>query len=104
MAEEFNPETASMEDLRKAAEAEAAKASTNTTTEVVDEHAAETTEVVDEPKTFFAERTIDLGDGAGVQVFRGKGASREEALEDMGDKLADAQRHATAKIRDLGKK
>lgn len=100
---EFDPETASMEDLRLAAEAEAAKASTTTTTTVVEPTVVEQPEVVDEPKTFFAERTIDLGDGAGVQVFRGKGDSREEALEEMGDKLADAQRHATAKIRELGK-
>jgi len=101
----FDPETASMDDLRKAAEVEAAKASTDTTTFVVDPPAnvVPLDPTADEPKVFFAERTIDLGDGAGVQVFRGKGASREEALEEMGDKLAEAQRHATAKIRELGK-
>lgn len=94
-------ETMSFDELRLAAEAEASKAST---TAVVEPPVTVTDPVVvDEPKTFFAERTIDLGDGAGVQVFRGKGANREEALEDMGDKLADAQRHATVKIRELGK-
>lgn len=93
-----DPEQMSMEDLRKAAEAEAAKASTKT--EEVD---TEEKEVVEEPKTYFSERTIDLGDGAGVQVFKGKGATREEALEDVADKLAEAQKHASAKIRELSK-
>ena len=41
------------------------------------------------------EREIDLGDGSGVQVFRG--ATPEELL----DKLAEAQVHATRKIREL---
>lgn len=38
---------------------------------------------------------IDLEDGSGVQVF--KGATQQELI----DKLADAQKHATIKIREL---
>jgi len=96
-------ETISMDDLRKLAEEEAAKAST--TTSIVEEAKPEEVkevveEVVEQPKTFFSERTIDLGDGAGVQVFKGKGDTREAALEDLSDKLAEAQKNATKKIRE----
>ena len=96
-------DTISMDDLRKLAEEEAAKAST--TTPIVEEAKPEEVkevvkEVVEQPKTFFSERTIDLGDGAGVQVFKGKGDTREAALEDLSDKLAEAQKNATKKIRE----
>lgn len=40
------------------------------------------------------QRTIDLGDGAGVQVFEGA------SLEELVDKLAKAQENATRKIRE----
>lgn len=40
------------------------------------------------------QRTIDLGDGAGVQVFEGK------TMEELIDNLAKAQEHATRKIRE----
>jgi hypothetical protein len=56
------------------------------------------------PKAYQAERTIDLGDGSGVQLFRGKGESREAALEDLADKMATAQFNATKKIRELNEK
>lgn len=48
--------------------------------------------VVTEPTSY--SRTIDLGDGSGAQVFTA--ATKDELL----DKLADAQKHATIKIRD----
>lgn len=98
-------ETISMDELRKLAEEEARKATTTTTT--TEEAVTTTTEEEEEEETkgpFFAERSIDLGDGAGVQVFKGKGDTREAALEDLSDKLADAQKHATKKIRDLSAK
>jgi hypothetical protein len=44
---------------------------------------------------FPCQKTIDLGDGKGVQVFKGK------SWEEVSDKLVEAQRHATAKIREL---
>src|SRR6266704_5157746 len=51
--------------------------------------------VEDEPVLY--RREIDLGDGSGTQVFEG------ETLEELVDKLADAQKHATRKIRDLNR-
>lgn len=52
-----------------------------------DEKPAEQEEVI-------YERTIDLGDGSGVQVFEGK------SMEELIDKLAKAQENATRKIRE----
>lgn len=106
----IDPETMSMEDLRKAAEEEARKASTNSADDTAQvDDPAETDpptddDVVTSKGPFYSERTIDLGDGAGVQVFKGKGDTREAALEDLTDKLAEAQRNATKKIRELNAK
>lgn len=46
-------------------------------------------------------REVDLGDGGGVQIFKGTGKTQLEAVEDLNDKLIDAQRNATRKIREL---
>lgn len=43
------------------------------------------------------QRIIDLGDGSGVQVFQA------DSAEELIDKLAEAQTHATRKIRELNK-
>ena len=48
---------------------------------------------VEVPEMFV--REIDLGDGSGVQVFKA------ESLEELVDKLAEAQANATKKIREL---
>jgi len=53
----------------------------------------------EEAEVFMATREIDLGDGSGVQVFEAEGVSKEEALEALSDKIADAQKNATIKIR-----
>lgn len=112
----LDPETMTMDELRLAAEEEARKASTKTPEQLAEEQKqqaeadkAEQERIAAEeakktPKTFYRERTIDLGDGAGVQVFKGKGDSSEAALEDLTDKLAEAQRNATKKIRELNDK
>lgn len=52
----------------------------------------------DEPAQTIYRKEIDLGDGSGVQVFEG------DTLEELVDKLADAQKHATKKIRELNAK
>ena len=105
-----------MEDLRKldmdaiskAASEEAARASA--TPSNVDPAAS-----VDDPpanvdpaaepiatkRVYQAERTIDLGDGAGVQVFRATGDTELKAERALTDKLAQAQTNATRKIREL---
>lgn len=115
----IDAETMSMDELRKAAEAEALAASKTPEQIEAEKKAADEQAVVDKaeqervaaeeaakktPKTFYRERTIDLGDGAGVQVFKGKGATSEDALEDLTDRLAEAQRNATKKIRELNAK
>jgi hypothetical protein len=43
---------------------------------------------------------IDLGDGSGVQVFVGRGASELEAAKDLNKQLVQAQENATRKIRE----
>jgi hypothetical protein len=50
--------------------------------------------VVEAPAAETFKREIDLGDGSGKQVF--EGATQDELI----DKLAEAQKHATAKIRE----
>lgn len=101
-------ETISLDELRKLADAEALKQSTKPVDDappVDDKPPVDDAPPVDDkaPKVFVAERTVDLGDGAGVQVFKGKGGTREEALEELSDKLTDAQKNATKKIRELSK-
>jgi hypothetical protein len=56
-----------------------------------EEESEEEEEEVDEEKFT---RTIDLGDGSGVQVFKAP------TMEALLDKLAEAQKHATKKIRE----
>lgn len=53
-----------------------------------------------DPEEFVIRRSIDLGDGSGIQVFVGKGADKEAALEDLNDKFYEAQVNASKKIRE----
>lgn len=87
-------EQMSLEDLKKnAAEPEEAEPVAAKPAEV-----AQPEEETDE-QIFVARRELDLGEGAGVEVFEAEGATKEEALEALADKIADAKRHATLKIR-----
>lgn len=113
MAEEFDPNTADLGELREkilAAQAsgelkeeqprnaDGTFAAKTTTTEdpVVDP----TVDPAPETKPLlYEERKIDLHDGAGIQTFRGLGTSREEALTELTNKLVEAQENATRKIR-----
>jgi len=88
----FDPETATLEELRAVALQEE--------NAVVDEQPRDDKgrfvpkdEEPPAPTTF--RREIDLGDGGGVQVFEG------DSMEALLDKLTDAQRNATRKIREL---
>lgn len=85
-------EQLSLGDLRKLADEEQAPAP-----EPEKQEAAATEE---EPETFVASREIDLGDGAGVEVFEAEGETREAALEALADKIAEGKRNASAKIRE----
>lgn len=60
--------------------------------------------VEEEETDILIRREIDLGDGSGKQVFEGVGATKEEALEDLNEKLLNAQTHATRKIQELTRK
>lgn len=90
-----NLETMPLEELRRlTTEAlnqpltqEVAPPVTQTTTEVTPPATEDT-----KPKRF--RREIDLGDGSGVQKFEGA------TLDELVEKLVEAQRHATRKIRE----
>lgn len=114
--QDLNPETMPLADLKalalkEAADAEEAAKVVTPPAEVVksDEQArddkgrfAKSGESVDadEPQEHIVRREIDLGDGSGVQVFKGRGASQIEAYDDLADRLLDAQRNASKKIRE----
>lgn len=55
---------------------------------------------VEEDVEFLDTQRIDLGDGSGVQVFVGRGASELEAAKDLNRQLIQAQENATRKIRE----
>lgn len=87
--QEVNVEELSLEELRALALKESG-------TVEEEEKAEETEEKVEEKPTVFR-REIDLGDGSGKQVFEA------ESLEALTDKLVEAQRNATKKIRELSR-
>lgn len=85
---QLNPDTATLEELRKAAITEAEEESTPKAIEA----APEKKEEEEEERTVYRTE-IDLGDGGGVQVFEATSA------EELTEKLIEAQKHATKKIR-----
>jgi len=114
---EVNLEELSLEEIRKLAEEESRQQSEEIGKTKIEQPRnddgtfapKEKTEGAEEsnddgPEEFVFERTVDLGDGSGKQVFRGKGTTEVEALQNLADKLATAQEHATKKIRELAKK
>jgi hypothetical protein len=101
---EFDPETATYEELAAAAQKEAdeeakrqAEQGQQQQTEQQRDEKGKFTkrEQAEEVDEVVYRREIDLGDGGGVQVF--EGASYDEVI----DKLAKAQENATRKIREL---
>lgn len=88
---EAEMEQMSLEDLKKNAAEPVTEEPVKVEAAPVEDDAAE---------TFVARREIDLGDGSGVQVFEAEGESEKESLEALADKIADAQRNATKKIRE----
>jgi hypothetical protein len=97
----FDPETVSLEELRARIAQEPQSAEPTQNAEIVTQDAEEpepaTQEATGEPDEVVYERKIDLGDGAGVQIFRA------DSLEGLVDKLASAQENATRKIRELNR-
>lgn len=101
---ELNPETMPLADLKAAALGEETKEETKPAPAAIADlelPAAETEAVEETPEQFVYKKEIDLGDGSGVQVFTGKGATKLEALEELAEKQADAIRHNTKKIQEL---
>lgn len=88
---EAEMEQLSLDELKKGAAEESAAPAIETK--------APETVVEDEPETFIARRELDLGEGAGAEIFEAEGATKEEALEALADKIADAKLNATKKIR-----
>ncbi len=95
-----DPEQMSFEELKAAALAEEAKEEAAPVAAAADFELPEE-EAEEVPEQFVYKKEIDLGDGSGVQVFSGKGATAVEALEELAEKMAEAQRHATRKIHEL---
>ena len=86
-------DTIDIDELVKLANAEL-----NPTTEKKEDEPAAAPVQQDDPEQeeeLVYRREIDLGDGSGVQVF--EGSSYDELI----DKLANAQLHATRKIKEL---
>lgn len=103
--QELNLETMPLEELKARALAEEqkeeAKEPEKTSAAEVADMELPADEAAEENEQFVYKKEIDLGDGSGVQVFSGTGATALEALEELTEKLADAQRHATKKIHEL---
>ena len=59
---------------------------------------SEATEVANADE-FVATRVVDIGNGAGKQVYTGRGSTQVAAYEDLANKLTTAQENATRKIR-----
>jgi hypothetical protein len=120
-AHETPEETAAREAAeQEAAEAEKAEAekaaAEKADAEKVDQErdaqgrfAKKTTPVVEEedegePDEYVYRREIDLGDGAGIQVFEGRGPTELEAMVDLNNRLVVAQENATRTIREFQRK
>jgi hypothetical protein len=95
MAEELDLETIDMDKLREMAQATKEELPRDENGRFVAKEPEPEPEPQPEPEPEVFRREIDLGDGSGKQVF--EGASWEE----LADKLANAQLHATRKIREL---
>lgn len=96
MTTQIDPEAISMEELEALANAEIAgnPPEKKTVETQADPAVQPQADPVEEDEIVYR-REIDLGDGSGVQVF--EGASYDELV----DKLANAQLHATRKIKEL---
>lgn len=109
MAQEIDYEKLSLTELRELADkelkevsqieppAEKVRDDKGRFTEKVKEEEATTTTTTTEPEKVAYRRVIDLGDGAGPEVFEA------DTLEELVDKIADAKGNATKKIREQEK-
>lgn len=98
-----SPEEMSLEELKAAAAAEEVAQEAKDAESKADIELPES-EAEEVPEQFVYKKEIDLGDGSGIQVFTGRGPTKDEAFEDFAEKMAEAQRNATIKIRSLNQK
>lgn len=61
-------------------------------------------EADEQEKEVVVYKDFDIGDGAGVQRYTGRGPTKEAALEDLSEKLLEGKKNANKKIRDLEQK
>jgi hypothetical protein len=97
--EVFDPETADLAELqRRILAGEGVEEPEHTEPEPEKTEKVEPEPEEPETEQTVYRREIDLGDGSGKQVFEA------ESIESLVDKLAQAQEHATRKIRELSQK
>lgn len=93
----IDPETSSLDELRKAADLELQRDEKGRFVSpgkvTATEGAVTETEITDPQEVVVYRTQIDLGDGSGVQVFEA------ESPEELTEKLVEAQKNATIKIR-----
>lgn len=57
-----------------------------------------------EPDEYLIRREIDLGDGAGVEIFEGRGETELDAIKDLNDKLVVSKQNASKELRNVQRK
>jgi len=100
---EAEMEQMSLEDLKKNAETDTEESNLFNAANVLNaafKGEIKPAEQQEEEEVFVARRELDLGDGAGMEVFEAEGDTKEAALEALADKIADAKLNATKKIRE----
>jgi hypothetical protein len=57
-----------------------------------------------QPDEWVIRREIDLGDGAGIEIYEGRGATELDAIKDLNDRLVVAKQHASREVREIQRK
>lgn len=57
-----------------------------------------------EPDEWVIRREVDLGDGSGIQIYAGRGATQLDAIMDLNDQLVKAQENASRELHNIQRK
>lgn len=57
-----------------------------------------------QPDEWVIRREIDLGDGAGVEIYEGRGETELDAIKDLNDRLVVAKQNASREVREIQRK
>jgi len=57
-----------------------------------------------QPDEYVIRREIDLGDGAGVEIYEGRGETELDAIKDLNDRLVIAKQNASREVREIQRK